>query len=121
EQATGDENYNLITAAIHEYNLDVGSAIAWAASSHTELQRKFIDGLEKIPSWGNEVDDQLQEYIHGLANWARANYCWSFESGRYFGTKGAEIEQFRFVPLLPKVAIDPHLHKEAVVVADIEL
>ncbi|KAH7908011.1 isoprenoid synthase domain-containing protein, partial [Hygrophoropsis aurantiaca] len=65
EQATGDENYNLITAAIHEYNLDVGSAIAWAASCHTELQRKFVDGLKKVPSWGSEIDDQLQEYIHG--------------------------------------------------------
>ncbi|KIJ66483.1 hypothetical protein HYDPIDRAFT_86563 [Hydnomerulius pinastri MD-312] len=119
EQATGDENHNLITAIMQALALDRGGAMAWAAHYHSQMQTKFIMGLSTLPSWGPSVDPQLREYLNGMATWATANYCWSYESQRYFGNKGPQILESRLVPLLEKVELDPALHRENVIVADI--
>ncbi|OJA11858.1 hypothetical protein AZE42_03256 [Rhizopogon vesiculosus] len=103
EQATGDENHNLITVVMLEHDLDLNSAISWAARYHSDVEKKFIDGLAKVPLWGPSTDVLVKEYLDGIANWARAIHCWSYESQRYFGTRGLEIQQTRLVPLLPKI------------------
>jgi len=102
EQATGDENHNLIAAVMLELGLDRSGAMVWAARYHAEVEKRFIDGLAKVPSWGPSVDVLAKEYLDGIATWARANHCWSYESKRYFGSRGPEIQQTRLVPLLPK-------------------
>ncbi|KAG1745752.1 terpenoid synthase [Suillus lakei] len=102
EQATGDENHNLITAIMLELGLDRSGAMAWAARYHTEVEKRFIDGLAQVPSLGT-CTDILVKYFDGIATWARANHCWSYEGQRYFGTEGPEIQQSRLVPLLSKV------------------
>ena len=88
----------------------------WVARYHEEVEAKFLDGLKRVPSWGKEVDDQVAEYIEHLANWPRCNDCWNFESGRYFGSKGLQIQKTRLVPLLLKRPQNRNLHKEDVVV-----
>ena len=93
----------------------------WIVNFHEEVEAKFLDGLKRLPSFGPEVDKQLHEYIEGLANWPRCNDCWNFESGRYFGTKGREIQKSRYVPLLPKTLPDPTLKKEQVIVPLVDL
>jgi hypothetical protein len=82
EQATGDDNHNLITVVMLDLGLDISSAMSWAARYHAEVERRFIDGLAKVPSWGPPVDIQVKEYLDGIANWARAFHCWSYESQR---------------------------------------
>lgn len=103
EQATGDANHNLITVVMAELGLDRSGAMVWAARYHTEVQKKFTDGLAKVPSWGPSTDVLVTEYLEGMATWARANYCWCYESQRYFGTRGSEIRRTGLVTLLPKV------------------
>ncbi|KAG2136537.1 terpenoid synthase [Suillus bovinus] len=103
EQATGNEFHNLISIVISELGLDRGGAMAWVAHYHAEVQKRFIDGLAKVPSWGPSVDALVKEYLDGIANWARASHSWGYESQRYFATKGLEIQQTRLIPLLPKV------------------
>ncbi|KAL5510886.1 hypothetical protein ACEPAG_4643 [Sanghuangporus baumii] len=102
EQAVGDDHCNILTVVMKESNGDLQDAIQWAVNYHSEVQTKFLDGLNQLPSWGPNVDRQLKRYLSGLANWARGNICWSFESGRYFGNKGLEYQKTRLVPLLPK-------------------
>jgi hypothetical protein len=82
EQATGDENHNLITVVMLERSLDLSSAMSWAACYHSEVQKKFIDTLAKVPSWGPSIDVLVKEYLHGTANWIRGLDCWSYESPR---------------------------------------
>jgi Delta6-protoilludene synthase len=82
EQAAGNEFHNLISIVMLELDLDRGSAMAWAAHYHAEVQKRFIDGLAKVPSWGPSVDVLVKEYLNGVANWARANHSWSYESQR---------------------------------------
>ncbi|KAG0699319.1 terpenoid synthase [Suillus ampliporus] len=103
EQATGDENHNLVTAVMVELGLDRSGAMAWATRYHTEVEKRFIDGFTKVPSWGPSTDILVKEYLDGIATWTRANTCWSYEAQRYFGTRGPEIQQTRLLSLLPKV------------------
>lgn len=56
--------------------------MAWAAQYHAEVQKKFTDGLAKVPSWGASTNVQVKEYIDRIGNWARAHYCWNFETQR---------------------------------------
>ncbi|KAL4067245.1 isoprenoid synthase domain-containing protein [Scleroderma yunnanense] len=121
EQGTGDENHNLITAIMHELRLDRSGAMTWAAAYHSEVEAKFTNGLRELPSWGSTLDLQLKQYLNGTANWARANYCWSYESQRYFGSKGPEIEKTRLVPLLPRTTPVQKLREQDIIVADLQL
>ncbi|KAG1746797.1 isoprenoid synthase domain-containing protein [Suillus occidentalis] len=102
EQAAGNEGHNIISTVMFELGLDIGGAMAWATHYHAEVQKRFIDGLAKVPSWGPSVDVLVKEYLNGIAMAARANYSWGFEGQRYCGTMGPEIQQARLVPLLPK-------------------
>ncbi|KAG2155762.1 terpenoid synthase [Suillus clintonianus] len=101
EQAAGDD-HNLISTVMLERGLDRGSAMAWAAHYHAELQKRFIDGLAKVPSWGPSVDALVKEYFDGTATFVRGNHSWCYESQRYLGTRGPEIQKSGLVPLLPK-------------------
>ncbi|CCM04071.1 uncharacterized protein FIBRA_06230 [Fibroporia radiculosa] len=116
EQATGDDRHNIVTLAMHHFGCNVTEAMEWVAQYHTEIEGNFMDGLKKIPTWGPEIDRQIIEYIDGLGNWLRANDCWSFESGRYFGSKGPEVQITRRVPLMPKVQRNDSLRREDVVI-----
>jgi hypothetical protein len=81
EQATGDENHNLITAIMLELSLDRSGAMAWAARYHAQVEMRFINGLAQVPSLGT-CTDILVKYFDGIANWVRANHCWSYETQR---------------------------------------
>src|SRR5882762_11099747 len=88
---------------MHELNTDVNEAIAWAVNYHAEAKAKFLEGSKRAPSWGPEIDRQVQQYIDRIANVPRGHYCWNFEGGRFFGKKGPEIQKSRQMPLIPKV------------------
>ncbi|KAG1857995.1 isoprenoid synthase domain-containing protein [Suillus tomentosus] len=102
EQAAGNEDHNMISIIMLEVGLDISGAMAWAAHYHAEVQKRFIDGLTKVPSWGPSVDILVKEYLDGIAMWPRANHSWSYEIHRYFATSGPKIQQTRIVPLLPR-------------------
>ncbi|KAI0291779.1 terpenoid synthase [Multifurca ochricompacta] len=103
EQARGDDNYNIITIVMHQNKTDVRGAMNWVYECHKELEEKFMDIYEnKIPKFGEPVDEQLAQYVDGIGNWVRANDQWGFENERYFGKKGLEIQRTRWVTLLPK-------------------
>ncbi|EJD04763.1 terpenoid synthase [Fomitiporia mediterranea MF3/22] len=123
EQAVGDDLSNIITIVMHEFSTDLEGAINKVVQLHAQTVKEFLDGLKKVPSWGPEIDCQVQQYLYGLANWVRANDCWTFECGRYFGNKGLEIQNKRVVQLLPKVAPprqDTSLRRENVAVPLVE-
>ena len=104
EQARGDDRHNIVTIIMHQHGTDIHGAMEWIASCHQQLLEKFLEMFEDLPQWTPEVDIQVARYVDGLGNWVRANDSWSFESQRYFGTKGLEIQETRVVALLPKVA-----------------
>ncbi|KAJ7186375.1 isoprenoid synthase domain-containing protein [Mycena filopes] len=121
EQAVGDDHHNILTIIMREFNMDLQAAIGWTCHYHAQVQARFVDGLQHMPSFSIDMDKQLREYLSVLGNWPRASACWTFECGRYFGDKAGEVEKSRQVVLLPKRTIDGTLRKENVVVQSVEL
>jgi hypothetical protein len=82
EQAAGNEDHNMVNTTMLELGLDIGGAMAWATHYHAEVQKRFIDGLAKVSSWGPSIDVLGKEYLDGIAMFARANRYWHYESHR---------------------------------------
>ncbi|KAI0922944.1 terpene cyclase [Taiwanofungus camphoratus] len=95
EQARGDDGHNLVTIVMHEFQTDVQSAINWISDLHGSLVSQFLDKWKEIPTFGDPIANEVHTYVDGLGNWVRANDSWSFESERYFGKHGLEIQGTR--------------------------
>ena len=88
---------------MNEKGVDLVGALDWLAKYNDEVLSKFQAQRVMLPSWGPDMDHVVNEYVERLAYWIRGHDCWSFESRRYFGTKGPEIKEHRRVTLLPRV------------------
>ncbi|KAG1869402.1 terpenoid synthase [Suillus subalutaceus] len=102
EQARGDDDHNIVKIVMHEFDTDVNGAMLWVADHHTKLEKKYFKAVAAIPKWGEPIDSQVREYCDGLGNWVRAGCDWSFESERYFGTNGMEVQQKKWILPMPK-------------------
>ncbi|KAI0753179.1 terpenoid synthase [Daedaleopsis nitida] len=103
EQAANDASHNLITIAMYQYKLNLDGAVTWLAEQHkAQVQQALRLWPQALAlSFSREIDKNLQFYIDHLMNWPRANDCWNFENGRYFGDYGLRIQKERLVELLP--------------------
>ncbi|KAI0023873.1 terpenoid synthase [Xylariomycetidae sp. FL0641] len=106
EQASGDDEHNLITIAMQERGLSVQEAIDWTAQLHADMVRKFNRYYRELPRWGGPLDLDVQAYVNGAAQWVVAYVQWSYESQRYFGKRGPEIKRSRVLDLLPRKVQD---------------
>ena len=101
EKSRGIELHNSVELVMKEQNLEVQGAIDWLERYAAGVHAAFLDNVAKVPSWGEAIDERVNIYIDGLAQWVRGSNDWAFESGRYFGSKGSEIRQTRVMTLLP--------------------
>ncbi|PBK68860.1 terpenoid synthase [Armillaria solidipes] len=102
EQASEEFPHNILVCVMNERKCDLDSALLWVEDLHRSISTRFLRLWEEIPTWGPGIDDIASLYLDGIANWVRANDCWNFESGRYFGSNGKAIQQHRMVTLMPK-------------------
>ncbi|KAF8209071.1 terpenoid synthase [Mycena galopus ATCC 62051] len=108
EQARGDDRHNLVAIVMRARKLDLPATLEWISSLHDGLVEKFLVAFGQVPHYSDpELDRQVTEFIHGLGNWVRGYDVWSFESQRYFGKRGTEVQATRMVELLPKVVAAP--------------
>ncbi|KAI0774681.1 terpenoid synthase [Trametes elegans] len=102
EQATENDQFNLLTVVMHELETDLEGAVAWVVNFHDATANWYIEGLAHLPSFGPTLDAQLREYLRAIADVPRGVDSWSFESKRYFGEHGMEYQRTREVPLLAR-------------------
>ena len=88
---------------MNEKGVDLDGALKWVGECHEEVLSRFQAQRRMLPSWGFDMDLVVDAYVERLAHWIRGHDCWSFESGRYFGSKGREIKKHRLVTLLLRV------------------
>ena len=112
EQAVGEVHRNMLTVLMRQFNLDPQEAMNRTHECLREIQRKFIGLLGEVPSFGLAVDTAISDYIFHLGCWIQANVCWGFESGRYFGNKGVNVQRDGWVEVFPKVKTYPELDRE---------
>lgn len=103
EQAKGCDSHNIISVVMKEKGVDLDGALTWIAVSYEQVLSKFQAQRRMLPSWGPAIDPAVNDFVDRMCFWIRGHDCWSFESERYFGTKGAEIQGLRLMTLLPKV------------------
>lgn len=103
EQASGDDEHNLITIVMVAQGLDVQGAVDWAGSKHADMVKRFNKLFDEIPSYGDSIDKDVKAYMNGIAHWTGGNVQWSYESGRYFGNRGLEVMETRSLRLSPKL------------------
>ncbi|KAI0033926.1 terpenoid synthase [Vararia minispora EC-137] len=106
EQASGHHAHNLVTVVMHELNIPIQDALEWIRCYHVECLKRFVTLKDTLPSWGSAVDQNVQRYVEGIAQEIRGVDTWCFESQRYFGTNGRQVQHTRVVALLPKVGAD---------------
>ena len=88
---------------MNEKGVDLDGALDWLTKYNDEVLTKFQTQRGMLPSWDPDMDRVVNEFAERLGYWIRGHDCWSFESKRYFGTKGPEIKEQRLVTLLPRV------------------
>ncbi|KAF9256044.1 terpenoid synthase [Marasmius fiardii PR-910] len=101
EQSKG-QTHNMIIVVMAQFGFDLQGAVDYVGKLCMELMDQFSRERVQLPSWGPEIDSQVNVYLDGLADWMVGNLHWSFESGRYFGNSGIEIRKSGVAQLLPR-------------------
>ncbi|KAF4575315.1 terpene cyclase [Pleurotus pulmonarius] len=99
EWERGDEGHNLVTVVIQQFRMNIQDAINYIGNLHERLVDQFLEQWKCIPVFGGPVDAEVRAYCDMLGEWVRGNDSWSFESERYFGRKGTEVQANRVVRL----------------------
>ena len=75
---------------------------------HLGLESQFLElYYHHVPKFHSyHIDSDVAKYVDGLGNWVRASDQWGFESERYFGKRGPEIFENRWVTLMPKERVE---------------
>ena len=85
-----------------EKGIDLDGALDWVGAYHEHVLSEFQAQYRVLPSWGAVIDLKVKTYVERLACFMRGIDCWAFETERYFGRKGLEMQKQRIVDLLPK-------------------
>jgi len=109
ELSRGIAFHNIITSIIHEHHLDVPAAMKWLEEFGRYRVATFLNGIEELPSWGPE---KVRQYIDSIGYLVRGTDTWGYESERYWGRKGKEIQTTRMVTIWPEESQEGLLTKE---------
>jgi hypothetical protein len=60
----------------------------------------FVENQARVPSWGDDIDQDVKLYVNGLQEWIVGSLHWSFMTTRYFGNNGGAVKATRIVELL---------------------
>jgi hypothetical protein len=90
---------------MNEKGIDLDAALNWVAEYHGRILSEFRVQYQVLPFWDPVIDLRVRTYVERLAYFVRGIDCWAFETERYFGTKGREIQERRIVGLLPRAGV----------------
>jgi hypothetical protein len=112
ELARGIAFHNIVSSIIQEHELSVPEAMRWLENFGKDRIKVFMDGVEKLPSWGTEIDQNVRQYIDCIGYLVRGADAWSYESERYWGKKGEEVQRTRVVTIFPEESQEGLVTKE---------
>ncbi|WP_027160120.1 terpene synthase family protein [Methylobacter luteus] len=82
--------HNLALIFHHHQLISLQSAIDQVAKLIESQVRQFITLEKSVPSFGTDLDRDIEKFITVMRAWMRGNLDWSFESGRYQPTEEVE-------------------------------
>ena len=93
--------YNIVAILMAHKGLDRRSALDFAGTMCNKALDRFKSDWDNIPSWGPEIDKEVESYVEGLLNWMAGSLQWSFETEGYFGKGAKAVKANRRLTLLP--------------------
>jgi len=91
----------MIAVTMRHHGMALQEAVDFVGDLSKQSIDRFTEDWARLPSWGPEIDAQVQVYVQGLADWITGSLHWSFDSERYFGRKGGQIKKDRIMVLAP--------------------
>ncbi|MHC0063490.1 terpene synthase family protein [Nostoc sp. UIC 10890] len=92
EMSSGDV-HNLVLLIHYQQKLSLETSIIAASKIHDQEVYQLKDFELSIPSFGEELDTELANYISGIHSWISANLTWYYHSGRYQTIERLELTQ----------------------------
>jgi hypothetical protein len=89
----------MIAIMMYHRGMTLQEAVDYVGDLCKKSFDRFNENRARLPSWGPEIDAQIQVYVQGLADWIVATLHWSFDSERYFGKKGLQVKKSGIVEL----------------------
>ena len=102
EQSKGLEGNNILTVLMEGKGFNLQGAADHAGVLFGDLMSRFIAERKKLPSWGTDLDRDVNRYVDAIGHWVVGNLCWSFETPRYFGSALEDVKRTRTVKLRPR-------------------
>ena len=84
--------------------LNLQEAADHAGTLFDDLTSCFVAEKKKLPSWGPDLDRDINRYIDGISHWPVVSLYWSFESPRYFGAPLEDVKRMGVAKLRPRMA-----------------
>ena len=97
----------MVVIVMHHHGMTLHEAVDFVGDLCKKSFDRFTEDKARLPSWGPEIDAQVQIYVQGLEDWIIGTLHWSFDSERYFGKKGLQVKKSRRVELAPAVFLEP--------------
>lgn len=85
-----------------QFQVGVQDAIDKAGELSREKMEKFNALYSLLPRWVGPVDLDVQRLVDGMAQCVSGVLHWSYESQRYFGSRGMVVKRTRTLRMLPK-------------------
>jgi hypothetical protein len=102
EQSKGLEGNNILTVLMEARGFNLQEAADHAGVLFGDLMSRFVAERKKLPSWGPDLDRDINRYVDAIGHWVVGNLCWSFETPRYFGSALEDVKRTRVVKLRPR-------------------
>jgi 5-epi-alpha-selinene synthase len=82
EMRVGDV-HNLVVVLQHHHQISLQQAIHMAIEQHNAEMKAYLELEPQVPSFGPDIDPQVQLYLRGLRHWMRGNLDWGLTAKRY--------------------------------------
>ncbi|KIJ41061.1 hypothetical protein M422DRAFT_255906 [Sphaerobolus stellatus SS14] len=98
EYSRGDK-HNMVAVMMERYKLNIQSSFDRVAALCIEAMKNYRECKAEFPSFGPEVDAQIEAYCYVMQSWMSGSLAWSFVTPRYLGPRRHEIRKTLWVDL----------------------
>jgi hypothetical protein len=75
--------HNLVIVLRHHHKLSLLEAVHKAIELHNAEVNAYLELEKQLPTFGPQIDEQVQRYLSGLRSWMRGNFDWGLNTKRY--------------------------------------
>ncbi|KZT33900.1 terpenoid synthase [Sistotremastrum suecicum HHB10207 ss-3] len=104
EHSRNEDAHNIITVTIRERRCSIQQALDHVGEWYHRLQQQFLVLFNDLSSLSTSIhlEPEIKEFIQGIGNFITGNIAWHFETERYFGKHGLEVQNHKTITLLPR-------------------